>query len=233
MQLSKRLLACCQYVIPGDRVADVGCDHGFLSIYLLKNNIASAVIASDIGEGPLKSAMTNAGKYGVTDHIRFFISDGVQSIPREFDCMVCAGMGGDTMISILEAATWLRNKQYKLVLQCQTRAHLLRRYLSQKGWYIQDESTVRDGKFVYTVICAVWNPDAPRLTVGQTYFSPALLNHPTEETAEFYQRLLFSLRRAIKGRGENADPDMIAALAGLEVLESQHTWLKELTTWQP
>lgn len=233
MQLSKRLMACCRYVAPGDRVADVGCDHGFLSIYLLKNKIASAVIASDIGGGPLKSAMTNADKYGVADNIRFFISDGVQSIPREFDCMICAGMGGDTMISILDAAPWLQNKQYKLVLQCQTRVHLLRQYLSQKGWCIQDESTVRDGKFVYTVICAVWDPSAPRLTAGQCYFSPTLLNHPTEETAEFYQRLLFSLRRAIKGRGENADPWMVEALAELEPLEVKHTWLKELTTWQP
>ena len=78
MQLSKRLMACCRYVKPGDRVADVGCDHGFLSIYLLKNKLASSIIASDIGEGPLKSAMTNADKYGVVDNIRFYISDGVQ-----------------------------------------------------------------------------------------------------------------------------------------------------------
>jgi len=233
MQLSKRLLACCQYVAPGDRVADVGCDHGFLSIYLLKNKIASAVIASDIGEGPLKSAMTNAEKYGVADSIRFFLSDGVQSAPREFDCLVCAGMGGDTMISILEAAPWLRNKQYRLVLQCQTRVQLLRQYLSQKGWQIREESTVRDGKFVYTVLCAVWQPDAPMLTAGQCYFSPTLLDRPTEETAEYYQRLLFSLRRAIKGRGENADPQMVEALAELAPLETEHTWLKELTTWQP
>lgn len=233
MQLSKRLMACCQYVRPGDRVADVGCDHGFLSIYLLKNKIASSMIASDIGEGPLKSAMTNADKYGVADNIRFFISDGVQSIPREFDCMVCAGLGGDTIISILEAAQWLKNKQYRLILQCQTRVHLLRQYLSNQGWYIQDESTVRDGKFVYTVISAIWDPEAPRLTQGQMYFSPTLLDHPGGDTAEYYQRLLFSLRRAIKGRGEQADPWMVAALAELAPLEETHTWLKEDSPWQP
>ena len=107
--LSQRLLLCSSFVRPGDRVADVGCDHGYLSIHLLKNGIASSVIASDIIQGPLKSAVANAEKYDVIDHIRFYISDGVVSIPREFDCMICAGMGADTMISILEAAPWLRS----------------------------------------------------------------------------------------------------------------------------
>lgn len=233
MQLSKRLQACCQFVHPGDRVADVGCDHGHLSLYLLKNHIAASVIASDIGEGPLKSAMANADRLGVSENIRFFLSDGVQSIPREFDTLVCAGMGGDTMMSILEASPWLRSSQYRLVLQCQTRIHLLRQYLSETGWFLRDEITVRDGKFVYTVLEAVWQPDAPKLTAGQCYFSPALLQRPTEETAEYFQRLLFSLRRANKGRGESADPVMIAALKELESLETEHTWLKEATQWQP
>ena len=69
--LSNRLLACCGYVKPGDRVADVGCDHGYLGIYLLKNGIASAVIASDVREMPLQSAVRNAEKYGVEERMSF------------------------------------------------------------------------------------------------------------------------------------------------------------------
>ena len=113
--LSPRLQVCAGLVVPGDRVADIGCDHGYLSIYLLKNNIASAVIASDIREMPLQSAMRNAEKYGVQDKISFHLSDGVQSIPRDFDTLVCAGMGADTMISILDAAPWLHTEQYRLI----------------------------------------------------------------------------------------------------------------------
>ena len=233
MQLSKRLLACCQYVKPGDRVADIGCDHGYLSLHLLKNNIAASVIAADINEGPLRSAMVNAEKFGVIDNIRFYLSDGVKSIPREFDCMICAGMGGDTMISILEAASWLRNKQYRLILQCQSKTALLRQYLADQGWVIEDETVVRDGKFLYTVMAVEWQPDAHKPSLGQVQFSPALLRHPSEETAEYFQRLLFSLRRANQGRGNNADPNMLAAQTELEALESQYTWLKELTQWQP
>ena len=131
--LSNRLLACCGYVKPGDRVADVGCDHGYLGIYLLKNGIASAVIASDVREMPLQSAVRNAEKFGVKEHMSFYLSDGIRDVPREFDCMVCAGMGADTMMSILDAATWLKSERYRLILQCQSKRPELRRYLYRQG----------------------------------------------------------------------------------------------------
>ena len=121
LPISDRLLACCNFVAKGDRVADIGCDHGYLGIHLLKNGIASSVIAADINEGPLNSAVINARKFGISENIRFFLSDGVRSIPRDFDCMVCAGMGADTMMSILDAAPWLKNEQYRLILQSQSK----------------------------------------------------------------------------------------------------------------
>ena len=52
LPLSNRLLACCSFISPGDRVADVGCDHGYLGIHLLQNGIASSIIASDVNEQP-------------------------------------------------------------------------------------------------------------------------------------------------------------------------------------
>ena len=117
LPLSNRLLACASFVRPGDRVADIGCDHGYLSIHLLTQGIARSCIASDVAEGPLQSAMRNARKFGVGSKITFHLSDGVRNIPRDFDVMVCAGMGADTMISILEAAPWLRDNKYRLILQ--------------------------------------------------------------------------------------------------------------------
>ena len=102
LPISDRLLSCCRFVNPGDRVADIGCDHGYLGIHLLKSGIASSMIEADINEGPLQSALHNAHKYGVADKMTFYLSDGVRNIPREFDTLVCAGMGADTMIHILE-----------------------------------------------------------------------------------------------------------------------------------
>ena len=174
--LSSRLLACCSFIAPGDRVADIGCDHGYLGIYLLHKGIAPTVIASDINEGPLQSAVRNSEKFGVRDRIFFYLSDGAQNIPREFDTMVCAGMGGDTMVSILTAAPWLQNSQYRLILQCQSKTPLLRKYLSDTGWHIAQEKVLKDGKFLYTVMEALWQPDFPRLTPAQCYIPPALID---------------------------------------------------------
>ena len=224
--LSKRLQVCCGFVAPGDRVADIGCDHGYLSIYLLTNGIASSVIASDINEQPLQSAVKNAEKYGIREKIQFFLSDGVRNIPRDFDTLVCAGMGADTMVSILGSAPWLKDKQYRLILQCQSKTPQLRQYLSENGWRITEESVLRDGRFLYTVMEVYYEPEYPRLTEGEWYFPPALMENPGVELPEYFQRVLFSLRRAINGRGENADPIMEKALNELENNESLN-WLKE------
>jgi tRNA (adenine22-N1)-methyltransferase len=216
--LSKRLMACCNFISPGDRVADIGCDHGYLGIHLLKQGIASSVIAADVNEGPLQSAMRNAVKFGVRDKMTFYLSDGVRNIPREFDVMVCAGMGADTMVSILEAAPWLKSSSYQLILQCQSKTPMLRQYLSENGWRITEETVLRDGRFLYTVMEVIFQPEYPRLSVGEYYFPPALLENPAAELPEYYNRLLFSLRRAVTNQKENADPQMAAALAELEKL---------------
>ena len=213
--LSTRLAACCAYIKPGDRVADIGCDHGYLSIYLLKNGIASRAYACDVAEGPLQSARRNAVKYGVADKLSFYLSDGVRNVPRDFDTLVCAGMGGDTMVSILSAAPWLKDDRYRLILQCQSKRELLRGYLSENGWHIAEESVLRDGRFLYTVMDVRYDPAAPRLTLGQTYFSPAMLVNPSQETKEYYERVLFSLNRAITNGGDAADPAMKEALEQL------------------
>lgn len=227
--LSPRLKVCAGLVAPGDRVADIGCDHGYLSLYLLLDGIASAVIAADINEMPLQSAMRNAEKYGVQDKIRFYLSDGVRNIPQDFDTLVCAGMGADTMVSILEAAPWLRSDQYRLILQCQSKTPMLRQYLSEKGWRITEESVVRDGRFLYTVMEVLWQPEYPRLTVGEWYFPPALLENPAEELPAYYQSVVFRLNRAVTAQGEHADPVMVQALEEVKQLADDPclAWLKE------
>ncbi len=221
LPLSNRLLACCGFVRPGDRVADIGCDHGYLGIHLLKNSIAGAVIAADINEMPLQSAMRNSLKYGVRDKMQFYLSDGVRNIPRDFDTMVCAGMGADTMISILGAAPWLKTSQYRLVLQCQSRCPELRRWLCANGYRICRETLAQDGKFYYPIMEVTYEPGQV-LSPAQCHISPALLESGSPLLGAFYQRVVEGVKTTVEGltrSGSEKLPDYQAILEELQAME--------------
>jgi tRNA (adenine22-N1)-methyltransferase len=221
--LSTRLLTCCNYVNQGDRVADIGCDHGYLGIHLLKTGIAKSVIAADINEQPLHSATVNAMKFGVRDKMRFFLSNGAVSIPRDFDTMVCAGMGADTMISILTAAPWLKNDQYRLILQCQSKTPMLRRWLWEQGWSIPRETLAKDGKFVYSVMEVIFAPSQTP-AAWEHYISKALLQDRSPLLPEYYDRIRQGLRLSVEGMrrsGSGELPALEETLSQLEALEEQ------------
>ena len=220
LPLSTRLLACAQYVKKGDRVADIGCDHGYLSIHLLTQGIAKSCIASDVNEAPLQSAMRNARKFGVANKMEFCLSDGLNRLPRDFDCMVCAGMGADTMMHILsDASDWLKDSKYRLILQCQSKRPELRQWLYDAGYRINRETLAKDGKFVYSIMEVVYDP-GHGITPAETYITPQLLedNHPL--LVEYYERVksgveltIFGLKKANSNQlpiYENILRDLIA-----------------------
>lgn len=221
--MSNRLLACCDFIRKGARVADIGCDHGYLGIYLLTNGIASSTIESDVAPQPLESAKRNARKFSVAKRMSFCLSNGVQDIPRDFDTMVCAGMGADTIISILSNAPWLKDPKYQLILQCQSRRPELRQWLYDAGYHIVRETLAQDGKFIYTVMEVTFGP-ATGPTPAQTFLSPQLLvdNHPL--LPAFYDRVIGGVRTTVEGlRRSNNDqlPIFEEILSDLEKLEGQ------------
>ena len=224
--LSNRLLACCSYVNQGDRVADVGCDHGYLGIHLLTSGIAASVIASDVNQQPLQSALHNAAKFGVRENMTFYLSDGVRNIPRDFDCLVCAGMGADTMISILEAAPWLKNEKYRLILQCQSRRPELRRYLSRQGYRISRETLARDGKFLYPVMEVTYGAGSS-LTPAQCHISPALLESGSPLLPEFVERVIGGLRVSVEGLSRSGGEKYEEFKGILKELEEMEEWLHD------
>ncbi len=221
--LSTRLLACCNFVQNGSRVADVGCDHGYLGIYLLKNNIASSVIESDVNPKPLQSARDNAAKFATLEHTTFVLSDGVKQVPRDFDTLVCAGMGADTMISILDAAPWLQDPKYRLILQCQSKRPELRQWLYDAGYRICRETLAKDGKFVYSIMEVVWEP-GQGITPAEAYLSPQLLEDRHPLLPEYYQRVLHGVRLTVEGMRRSGDDQLSVfeeILSDLTALEEQ------------
>lgn len=223
LPLSDRLLACAGFVPKGSRVADIGCDHGYLGIYLLQNGIASSMIEADVNEAPLQSALHNGHKYGVADKMTFFLSDGAQNIPRDFDVMVCAGMGADTMMHILSHASWLQNPKYHLILQCQSKRPELRQWLYDTGYRITRETLAKDGKFVYSIMDVVYDP-GHGITPAETYITPQLLEDHHPLLPAYYDRVMYGLRLTVDGMRRSGDdqlPIYETILRDLEALEER------------
>lgn len=160
MQLSKRLQAVAGMVTPGNRVADIGCDHAYTAIYLLTNRISPYVVAMDINQGPLDRAMENVERYGVADKISIRKSDGLKMLhPGEVDTILIAGMGGRLMLQILTSRMKLVSAAKELVLQPQSEAYLVRKTLKELGYIIIKENMLKeDGKY-YVIMKLKYNSD--------------------------------------------------------------------------
>lgn len=156
MELSKRLKCVADMVTKGSRVADVGCDHGYVSIFLVKQSVAVKVIAMDVKKGPLECARQNVEREGLAGYIELRLSDGLKALSDgEVDTVICAGMGGRLVIKILsEGRTLLKNVK-ELILQPQSEIHLVRRYLYEQGFVIVQENMVLDDGKYYQMMRAV------------------------------------------------------------------------------
>ena len=147
--LSERLRAVTQLVTKGNRVADIGCDHAYTSIYLVEKGIAPGVIAMDINAGPIERAKENVALYGLTDKIAVRRSDGVKELSTdEADTLLITGMGGLLMKKILSDKPEVTAAAKELVLQPQSEVEELRRFLHSIGFVITAEQMRKeDGKF--------------------------------------------------------------------------------------
>ena len=148
--MNRRLCAIAALVKNGKGLVDVGTDHGYLPVSLARHGYPGNLIASDIREGPLSVARRSAEAAGFEKRIRFQLCDGLDgSDPAAIDTIVIAGMGFHTIKHVLESCDVSRY-QYFLV-QSNTDVDELRRYISEKGYTIEDERVVYDG-FYYQVI---------------------------------------------------------------------------------
>ena len=206
LPISNRLLKCAELIPACDTVADVGTDHGYLGIWLLQKARCRRVIASDLRAKPLDSARKNAALYGVDDRMTFLQSDGLREfIPGSFQTLVLAGMGGDLISRILEEASWLEGDAYRLILQPQSAANDLRRFLGERLWSIDREVLVRDGHFLYSVLSV--RPEKGRLlTPGEQYVSPALRREQDPLFPDYLARMIRALELTVSGITQSTDP---------------------------
>ncbi len=155
LSLQPRLKRLAELVPEGARLADIGTDHGYIPVYLLQTGRIASAIAADIGAEPLQHALRTAAEYGLTEQMDFRLCDGLAGISaEETDCILIAGMGGETIISILEGAAWLKDGGHRLLLQPQSRQELLRTWLTEHGFRILREHLVLDKGTIYNILLA-------------------------------------------------------------------------------
>lgn len=151
--LSLRLQQVADFVAPCHTVADVGCDHGYVSIYLLQRGIAKHAIAMDVRKGPLARAEQNRNLAGLQTCMECRLSDGLKDLkPNEAEVIVIAGMGGPLMTEILSRGRETKVLAKQLVLQPQSDIPAVRRYLHDIGYYIVREAFLQEEGKYYTVL---------------------------------------------------------------------------------
>ncbi len=149
LKLSNRLMAAAALVTEGNRLADVGTDHGYVPIYLLQQKKIASAIAMDVNAGPLERAKEHIALYGLGDYIQTRLSDGVAALAKgEADTILVAGMGGGLVMHILEDGKEICKTARELVLQPQSELERVREYLIAEGYEtIEEDMILEEDKF--------------------------------------------------------------------------------------
>ena len=156
LQISWRQKAVAAMVSPGLVLADVGCDHGYIPIYLIQKGQIPRAIAMDINQGPLLRAREHIREWGLEAYIETRLSDGLKALePGEAQCLVIAGMGGPLMERILTQGAPVLKDMKELILQPQSEIGHFRQFLAENGYRIIEEDMVEEEKKYYPMMKAV------------------------------------------------------------------------------
>lgn len=149
IHLSKRLRMNASFVTPGNRLADVGTDHGYIPIALVQEGTIPSALAMDVNQGPLERAKEHIREFELESCIHTRLSDGVQSLRHgEADSVLIAGMGGALTIKILKEGEEVLKSVKELILQPQSEIDKVRHYLEEAGYRIvKEEMVLEDGKY--------------------------------------------------------------------------------------
>lgn len=195
IKLTQRLLAVARLVRGNSTLADIGCDHGFLPVYLVLNGKIKRAVASDINEGPLASCRSLVNEYALDEKIKCVLSDGLKNIPEnEADDIAICGMGGELIADILSKCEWAKNEDKHYIFNPMTHPEILRRYLCENGFEIGGDIIVKEGRHYYSVFEATYTG-----TVKEYPESYYYLGNITDFThKEYFHHLLNYLENKTK-----------------------------------
>lgn len=215
-ELSRRLYAAFLLIREGKTVVDVGTDHAYLPIFLVKSGKCPFAYASDIGKGPLERAEENIKKAGLEEKIKTVLTDGATVFQGLADEFVIAGMGGELIYDIISRAPFMKSHHVHLVLQPMTRVPTLRRLLAENGFNIEEETLVLEDNKVYTLMSVYFDGKKRELTEYEAIVGD-VENVDKELLARVLDGVIYDLNKKIKGK--NA-PEDVALKEKIELLLS-------------
>lgn len=155
MKLGKRLQTIADMVPARSTLADIGTDHAYLPIYLVKQKNVIRAIAGDVHHGPFLSAQNAVANAQLEQYISVRQGNGLDVLtPGEADVVVIAGMGGPNIIDILSSRPEVTVKLKRLILQPMIAAPFVRNWLNNNNWKIVTEELVEEEGKLYQIIAA-------------------------------------------------------------------------------
>lgn len=190
MKLNTRLKKVADFVDKNSIVMDIGCDHGKLDIYLVKENIVKKAVATDSKSGPLSNAKENIKQYKLEKQIDIRLGDGLKPYTEDIDTVIISGMGGRNMIGIFKYVPEKLKHIKTIILSPNNYQIDIKKFLVSNGFIITKEELVEDNKIIYQVIKFVRGKK--RYSKKELFFGPMLLKNKNLLFKKYYQKELKS-----------------------------------------
>lgn len=195
-------------------ILDVGTDHAYTVIKAIKDYNVNFAIASDVNEGPLKTAKENIGKMGLTDKIKLVLSDGLKDINDNFDTLIISGLGGIKIIEILNNDL-PKIKGKHLILSPHSDFYKLRLFLVNIGFKISNEYALYDKNKYYEII--IFDEGKASYSDFELKYGPILLKNKNEAYLKKKEAEIKILKNALaKMKNENDKNEAIEKIKEIE-----------------
>lgn len=212
LKLSERINMAAKMVRHGSVVADIGTDHAYLPARLILDGVCPKALACDLRKGPLNNAKKTVEFYGIQDKIELRLSDGFDEIePFEAQDFVICGMGGTLMAELVSRAYWLKDESKKLILQPQSHAEDIRKYLIENGFEILTEDACVDGGKLYCAMSTVYTGKSEEKPISYIY-TGELIKSNKPEAKEYLTKIKDRLVIKSKAEKEHGSAEKAAYL---------------------
>lgn len=190
--LSKRLQTVLDFIEPNAKLADIGCDHGYLALHAIYKGVKYVQLV-DNKKGPLDVARNNLSKENLDATIEYSLSDGLSSLNQDINVVAICGMGGDLISKILSDNIDKTKHLDYLILEANSKVDVLRYFLINNGFNILDEEIVCDKNKYYQIIKTKYVNENIKLTDNEIEFGPILLSKKSEVFIEYIKELILKL----------------------------------------